>query len=351
MNAGANAARYTYENLLVFARQLLESGGFSPQHAAEAAEVLLWANARGMDSHGVLRIPRYVEMVSLGIINANAKPAIAGRHGAMAVLEVDRAPGAAGMRMAMKQAIDIAKVSGVGWCSARNITHAGAIGYYALEAAAAGCIGIVMTASGPLMAYFGAKVSGVSTNPIAIAVPSGSEQPVVLDMSTSIVALGKIMTAKNAGRAIPADWGLDAEGSATTDPAKVKTLQPLGGPKGSGLSLMIEILASILIGNAAIAPALEKKSGSTLNGIALALDISQFGAPDAFYSEVARLVQAIKALPKAAGVMDILMPGERGFKIAEQRMQNGIPVAAGTFAHLSELANRLGVAKPAAIAK
>src|SRR5207244_4246743 len=105
--------------------------------------------------------------------------------------------------------------------------------------------GIVMTASGPMMAYHGAKVAGVSTNPIAIAVPGKTHRPYLIDMSTSTVAYGKVLTAKDAGTSVPSGWGIDAAGRDTTDPHQIKTLLPLGGPKGSGLSFMIECLASL----------------------------------------------------------------------------------------------------------
>ena len=179
--------------------------------------MLVWANARGVDSHGVLRIPRYVEMVEAGTINPDAEPEVVERKGAISVLEAARAPGSTAMVAAMQEAVEQASKFGVGWCSARNITHAGAIGYYALQAAAKGYVGIVMTASGPLMAYHGSRGSAVSTNPLAIAVPSTGE-PIVLDMSTANVALGKVMAARDAGQSIPPDWGVDAQGQPTTDP-------------------------------------------------------------------------------------------------------------------------------------
>ncbi len=172
------------QDLQTYAAALLAGGGFSPAHAEQTARVLVWANARGAESHGVLRIPRYVEMVEQGKIDPVAVPHVQKNEGAVSILEAARAPGAASMLAAMDEAVEIASGLGIGWCSARNITHAGAVGYYTLQAAKRGYVGIVMSASGPLMAYHGAKVSGVSTNPLSIAVPS-SGNPLLLDMSTS----------------------------------------------------------------------------------------------------------------------------------------------------------------------
>ena len=199
-------------------RRCSPAAAFGRKQAEQTAEVLVWANVRGVDSHGVLRIPRYVEMVESGD-DQSRRPSLRSwsARAPSRVLEAARAPGATAMVAAMQEAVGRASKFGVGWCSARNITHAGAIGYYALQAAAKGCIGIVMTASGPLMAYHGSRGSAVSTNPLAIAVPSTGE-PIVLDMSTANVALGKVMAAKDAGRSIPPDWGVDAQGQPTTDP-------------------------------------------------------------------------------------------------------------------------------------
>ena len=333
------------DDLQRYAAALLVGGGFGRTPAQQTAEVLVWANARGVDSHGVLRIPRYVEMVEAGTIRPDAEPAVVERNGAISILEAARAPGASAMIAAMREAVEQASKSGVGWCSARNITRAGAIGYYALQAAAKGFVGIAMTASGPLMAYQGSRGSAVSTNPLAIAVPSNGE-PIMLDMSTANVALGKVMAARDAGKSIPPDWGVDEAGQPTTDPQRVATLTPLGGPKGSGLSLMIEILVSVLAGNPVIAPALAGKGAGRMNGLAIAVQIDAFGVIDGFTRDVAQLAQALKAVPLASGTSSILMPGERGFAEAASRRANGIPLPAGTVARLAKLAERFGVGPP-----
>ncbi|UWQ97211.1 Ldh family oxidoreductase [Rhodobacteraceae bacterium M385] len=336
------------QDLHAYAAALLEAGGYTSAHAACTADVLVWANARGTNSHGVLRIPRYIEMVKQGMIAPKAEPKIATQVGAMAVLEVNRAPGPSGMLAAMTTAVDIAEDMGIGWCSARNITHAGAVGYFALEAAKRGCVGIVMTASGPLMAYHGARVSGLSTNPLSISAPSAN-LPLLLDMSTSTVALGKIMQAKDTGARIPEGWAIDAAGRPATDPAQVETLTPMSGPKGSGLSLMIEVLSSLLVSNPVISTVLMGEKGA-MNGAAIALKVDKFTDPDLFSVQVAELAQSLKALPKASDTDEILMPGERGFRLSQERMAQGIPIAEGTLQRLAKLGDALGVAPPQTIA-
>ena len=339
--------RFRPEDLRDYAAALLRGAGYTADHADRTAEILVWANERGADSHGVLRIPRYGEMVAQGLIDPVAAPKLISQQGAVAVVEAAHAPGPSAMVAAIDQAIDIAGRLGIGWCSARNITHAGAVGYFALRAAERGYLGIVMTASGPLMAYHGARVAGVSTNPISIAVP-GRGLPLLLDMSTSTVALGKILHARDSGSAIPAGWAIDATGQPATDPAEVATLTPLGGAKGSGLSLMIEVLASVLVSNPAISGVLAGGKGA-MNGAALAIRIDAFADPDMFAAQIAELAAGLKALPKAPDTAEILMPGERGFRLAAERRRAGIPIAQGTLDRLAVMAGKLGVTAPMAM--
>src|SRR5262249_12874476 len=206
-----------------FERELCAAAGGAPPMADQWANSLVWANLRGVDSHGVLRIPGYIERLKSKAINPAPDMRVERRSGAIAVLEADRAPGAVAMAMAMEEAIARAREVHVGWCAARNITHAGAVGYFPPQAPDAGMAGIVMSASGPMMAYHGAKAAGVSSNPLAVAFPAKNRPPLLLDMSTSNVAMGKVMSARDPGREIPLGWGLDAQGRDTTDPRKLAT--------------------------------------------------------------------------------------------------------------------------------
>jgi ureidoglycolate dehydrogenase (NAD+) len=267
----------------------------------------------------------------------------------VAVIEADRAPGPIAMLRAAEEAIERAREVHVGWCAARNITHAGAIGYYALRIAEAGMAGIAMTASGPMMAYHGSRVAGVSTNPLALAMPVKNHPPYLLDMSTSTVSNGKILNAKDSRSRIPVGWGMDAQGRDTTDPQQVRTLLPLGGPKGSGLSLMIECLTSLALANPLIAPALERGSPAespVLNGTVVAVDLSVFGDLGAFTAQTERLGAAIAALPRTEGVERIFLPGERGDAVRREREAAGIPIPPGTWSRLVAAGRALGVTSP-----
>jgi len=332
-----------------FASALFQALKVARPMADAWAKSLVWANLRGVDSHGVLRIPSYVERLRTNVMNAAPAMRVEKRAGALALIDADRAPGAIAMTRAMEEAIARAREVHVGWCVVRNMTHAGAVGYFALQAAAAGMAGLVMSASGPMMAYPGARVAGVSTNPIAIAFPAGEHRPFLIDLSTSTVAMGKVLSARDAGRSIPEGWGMDRHGRATTDPGQVATLSPLGGAKGAGLSFMIECLCSLAVANPIIAPALEAGGALDapyLNGLAVAVDLAALGDLDGVRREADRLGEAVRALPREDGVERIYLPGERGDAILEARARDGIPLPQGTWSRLVAAASELGVAVP-----
>jgi ureidoglycolate dehydrogenase (NAD+) len=337
------------EALKDFTKALLRTADVSEEHAETWADILVWANLRGMDSHGVLRVPRYIAYMKNGNIHAKPDMKLEKRAGAIAILDSDWAPGPVAMTRAMDEAIDRARECHVGWCIVRNITHGGAIGYYALQAAQAGFAGIVITASRPMMAYHGSKVAGASTNPLAIAVPGGEHPPLVLDMSTATVSMGKILAAQDSGTPIPDGWGIDAEGHNTNDANAVATLMPLGGAKGSGLSMMIECMVSLFASNPLVEPNIRpgaNPTGYRQNGLAAAIDISAFTDLDTYRSEIDQLAEGLKALPKADGVDEIYAPGERGDAVLAARMKNGIPLPPGTWDRLKAEADKLGIAMP-----
>lgn len=335
------------DELTQYASALLANGGFGDELAREMANMLVWANLRGVESHGVLRIPRYVEMLELGLVAADFTITEVSRTGAVCVLDAGKAPGAPAMNRAVREAAALADQFGIGWCGIRQTSHAGAIGYFVEQLTLKGKIGVAMTASKPLMTYFGAKGEALSSNPLAIGVPQGAGQPpIILDMSTAAVALGKIMAAKDRGEEIPLGWGVDADGMETTDPHKVAAVMPMAGAKGSGLSLMIEVLCSLLVGNPSIAPSLTGGKAGGFNGMVLAIDPGAFGLRDAFLGNVAALASAIHALMPAPGVAKVLLPGERGTNIALMRAHDGIPVAEGTIKRLNALARAQATSIP-----
>jgi ureidoglycolate dehydrogenase (NAD+) len=179
-------------------------------------------------------------------------------------------------------------------------------------------------------------------------VPGGEREPVVFDMGTGVVSVGKLVQARRTGQPIPQGWALDRDGNPTTDPKAVEIPLPAGAPKGSGPALMIELITSVLVANptlAAQAPDTDRRHKQ--NGLALAIDIARFGDPAAFRREVARLIRTLKALPRDPDVSEILMPGERGRRTLEARTRDGIPIPRGIYDELKGVADRLGVTMPA----
>ncbi len=345
-----NDRRVSAEALKDFVKDIFRKSDVADDHAEIWADMLVWANLRGMDSHGVLRIPRYTAYMMNGNINAKPNIQVEKRSGAIAMIDSDWAPGPVALSAAMDEAIGRARECHIGWCIVRNITHGGAIGYFAMQAAREGFAGIVMTASRPMMAYYGAKAAGASTNPIAIAVPGNEHPPIMLDMSTATASMGKVLSAQDAGTSIPEGWALDGAGNSTTDPNQAETLMPLGGAKGSGLSMMIECLVSLLAANPLIEPNIRpgaNPTGYRQNGLCAAVDISAFTSLDGYRADVDSLAAGLKELPRADGVDEIYAPGERGDAVLRERSKNGIPLPKGTWDRLSAEADKLGIAMPA----
>jgi ureidoglycolate dehydrogenase (NAD+) len=247
-----------------------------------------------------------------------------------------------------------AKATGIAFALVRDTSHTGAIGYYAEQLAETGLAALIAVAGPPLMAYQGAAVASVSTSPLALAVP-GEEgaAPIVLDMATSVAAMGRIMEARRAGKPIPPDWALAADGAPTTDAAKAVLPLPLGGPKGAGLSLMFELMTGVLAANPILTGAIasEETRKNALNGLQnamlLAIDVAVFRPLADFRRDAGALGAALKALPKQPGTEEILLPGERGGRRAGERRAKGIPVPPPLWETLTKLAAERNVALPA----
>ncbi len=342
--------RIAAQDLHTLVRSMFEKLGMEGAGADTVADVLVWANLRAVDSHGISRIPRYVELFQSGEAKPRPQMKVERPRPAVITIDADGAPGPVAMRRGMEEAINTAKQTGVAWASVRGTVHTGAIGYYASLAAEAGMIGIGMLAGIPNMSYAGTKGAAVATSPLAIAVPSAKHGIVVLDMATANIALGKIAQYKIQGKALPEGSALTADGEPTTDPTKAEIPTPLGGAKGAGMSLMFELLTSVLINNPIVTsyhsgtPEGEKHRQ---NGVLIAVDVSAFGGVDAFKSTVDATLETIKSLPRATGWEEILFPGERGQRAFKERSSKGIPVPGATWQKLVKDAEKLGVTIPA----
>ena len=339
--------RIAQQSLQSFVEAVFAKAGMPQADAATQAEVLVWANLRGVDSHGVLRIPSYLDMIDKGMMNPRPRIRTLAETPAVLFIDADRAMGPVVTTFAMNQAIDKARNVGIGWVLMKRNTHQGAMAYYAEMAAREGMVGIAIVCSPPNMAPYGAKSAGLHNSPIAIAVPSGQDQPLVLDMSTSIAAAGKLTLAMDQGVSIPDTWALDADGNPTTDPAEAKVLQPAGGPKGSGLALMFQCLTSQMAANPLLLPVLrEQESPWCQNSVVAAVDIGLFTELETYGQGVDELVTELKALRRTDGCDEILMPGEPEQRVRDDRDRNGFPIPPGTAQKLQDAAARLGLDLP-----
>jgi LDH2 family malate/lactate/ureidoglycolate dehydrogenase len=350
--AAAKPAKVTVsaKELTALVAGIFAARGASDADADAVADALVWANLRGVDSHGVSRVPRYLELFDKGESVPGAVPTVERPRAAIAIVDAHAAPGPVAMNRAAREAVAGARECGIGWASVRGTVHAGAIGYYATRIAHEGMAALGVVAGVPNMAYAGARGAAVATSPLAVAVPAARHEVVLLDMATAVMALGRIAQLKAAGKELPPGVALTADGEPTTDPALAKVPVPVGGAKGAGMSLVFEMLASGLAANPIVA---SFHSGSKegrrhrQNGFLLAIDVAAFLPLEEFTASIDDTVDAIKSLPAAAGTAEILIPGERGRRTAVERGAAGIPLGPKVWRELAAIAASLDVPVPA----
>ncbi len=336
-------------DLTRFATSVLMARGTSQADATSVAEALVWADMRDVGSHGVFRLPRYMAIIDNGDIDPKARIEEKLRLPAALVFEANKSFGPVAMMVATKAACEQARKIGVCYAIVSHTTHTGAIGYFANWAAEHGCAAIVASAGSTNMAYHGAAKPSLSTSPIAIAVPGGKSGPIALDMSTAILGIGRLAQAKERGEELPEGVALDDDGNPTTDPAKASLPVPLGGPKGSGLALMLECLAGLMAGTPLLAGMIAPgaKPWHSHNAIIIAIDVEQFRPLVDFQNDSEELAAAIKQLPRRPGFDELMLPGERGNRAYATSLGRGVSISAGTWKDLEKLSVKLNLPMPA----
>jgi len=342
--------RVRHDELQRFIAQAFQAKGMGAEDAEVVAETLVWANLRGGDGHGVARVPRYLEMIDRNEMDPRGRPFIVRDSETFFILDAARAAGPVAMTEAVATATERAKQRGSCIALMRDATHAAAIGRYAYHPIAQGCACIILGAAYPFMPYHGARVASLPTAPVVMGVPTARHGPIVLDMASSIIAMGKIHQARAKGEALAEGWALDGEGNPTTDAKKATMPLPLGGPKGSGLSLMIEMLAGVLSGASILTQVLgpQRSTRNAQNALIVVMDVGAFRPDGGFQDDADTLADIIKQLPLRDGFDEALLPGERGRRTEEERRARGIPIPADTWNALKIISGAHAVALPAA---
>jgi LDH2 family malate/lactate/ureidoglycolate dehydrogenase len=333
-----------------FARSLLGAHGVPAEDAATIADCLVRAELRGVDTHGLNWLPLYLERVRRGVINVRPKLEIKRVSAVAATLDGDNGFGfVVGMR-AIREAIAMARESGIGVVSARRSTHFGMAAAYAIPAVEAGLMAMIFSNASPGMPPWGGKDRMLGTNPFCMAAPGGKHRPIILDMSPAVAARGKIRRAERRGEQIPIGYALDAQGRATTDPKAALAggvVLPIGTYKGSGISLFMDIFGGVISGAGFGGDVGDQSKDfnrpQDVGHFFLAMKPNLFISEEEYRARIDTLVERVHAAPRADGFAEILLPGEPEDRIEAERRRTGIPYASTEVAALQEEAKRAGV--------
>jgi L-2-hydroxycarboxylate dehydrogenase (NAD+) len=335
--------------LKAFIVAVFDRWGTPPAVADLTADLMVRTDLRGVDSHGIGMLPTYLRWHRRGWIVPGAEPKVARDEGTTAVIDGQQAFGHYTSTLAMELAIAKARAHGVGFVTCRNSNHYGAAANYSMMALPHDMIGLSLTNSGPAVVPTYGREAMLGTNPISFAAPAGRHFPFVLDMATSTVAIGKLTVALRWGKPIPPGWALDEEGQPTTDPTVAydrRLLTPLGatrdlgGHKGYGLAVMVDILSGVLAGAlfAGVRQRDPDPARADIGHFFGAIDVARFRDLAAFKADMDDLLQALKDSAKAEGQERIYVAGEPEWECEERRRREGIPLAPGLVSQLREVA-------------
>lgn len=341
----------THADLQGFIARCLEACGMAATDAARVGGLMAEADLIGQEGHGVFRLPMYVKRIRAGGMNMTPRFTRLKERAATALIDGDNGMGHLVMHHATELAMEKARSTGVAWVGARHSNHAGPASLYAMMPARENMIGLYLAVgSANHMPPWGGTDMLLSTNPIAVALPSREFPPIVLDMATTVAAYGKVKTAAQRGETMPEGWMIDRNGAPLTDPKRAGEgfLLPIGGPKGYGLSLIFGILAGVLNGAAfgrdVVDFNADAETVTNTGQMILALDIAAFADPEDFRADIDRVWREMKASEKMPGVAEIRLPGERLDRVRRERSESGIPVPPALRRALDGLAEELAVA-------
>lgn len=350
-----------YENLELFTRQLFEAIGCSTSHAATATEVLLSADLRGVDSHGIARLSGYIRLWEAGRVKADPQVRIIHETPSTAVIDGDSGLGLVVAPYAMQVAIDKAKHVGTGWVSVQNSNHYGIAGWHAMMALKQEMIGISMTNASALVAPTFSKERLLGTNPICVAIPAGEEPPFVADMATTTAANGKLEILQRKQEEAPVGWIQDKDGRSVTDAHALKNggaLLPLGGDrehgshKGYALGAIVDIFSAVLSGAnygpwvppfPAYVPMPTDMPGKGIGHFFGAMRIDAFRPAVDFKKDMDQWIRRFRSAKTVEGAESVLVPGDPEREMETERRVNGIPLPPAVISDLQTLSQRFSI--------
>lgn len=332
------------QTMRVFATKVMAAAGCTAAEAELVADMLVEADLRGVFSHGVMRVTSYAEMISNGRMRPGAEIREVVSRPSVAVLDANNAVGPVSAALGVDRAVELAKAGATGFVFVRDGAHFGPAAHWALRATAADCIGFCVSNGGGasgVLAY-GSREVALTNGPICWAIPGNERPAIVADMAVGAAAMGKVRVAQAAGESIPADWGVDASGRPTTDPAALAMLNPFAGPKGYGLGIVMETLAGIL---AAAIPRVNRQPGGPqpVGQVFGAINIAAFRPVDKFRADVDDAIDRLHAIPPAPGNEEVLAPGEPEWRRRDRALAHGLEYPDGLLDDVEDTAQRLGV--------
>ena len=352
MSVTEPAVRTSADRLIAFTKAAFCAVGVPEADARTIADALVDADLRGVHSHGVRWIPRYVASLRAGSTNPRPKLHVVVDGGSTAVTDGDLGQGHVVAAAANDMAVERALEQGVGAVALRRSTHCGAMAYYSNRAAARGCIGFASTNGNANMAPTGGTSRLIGNNPLAYSFPTRKGFTFALDMATSVVAGSRLLMAIERGESIPTGWAVDGGGQPTEDPRAWRErdglLVPIGGAKGCGLAVVLDILCGVLSGGHFGAQRTEPGSTDT-SQFFLAISIDRFMPLDMFLDRMDALIEQIRSSELAPGSPGVFLPGEIEHNHKQERLVNGVPLDPNTVEALERIALELGVQSPFAV--
>lgn len=339
------------EALTTFTTALLAANSVPQAHAEIIAKALVAADLRGVDTHGTQRIPSYLARIASGVLDPKAHPTIIQKTPAVALVDAHNGFGFVAASQGMARAIEMAAIYGIGMVSVKHSNHFGMSAWLVQQALDADMMSLVFTNSSPALPAWGGREKLMGVSPIACGAPAGATgRPFILDMAPSIAARGKIYKALRRGEKIPSDWALDAQGRPTENPAAAladgAVMQPMGGPKGSGLAIMMDVFSGVLSGSAfagGVTGPYDPRKSADVGHFFVAIKPDLFMSLGEFKERMDHLYNTVVGSEKAAGVDRIYYPGEIEILREEQRRRDGIPFVAAEIEALNKEAQRVGI--------